>query len=94
MFYESKHDHVKRCDSGQISGQDVQGVGLGGVDSVGSEILELSLGLLEVLEVDRDSHTEVAGVDIVLTVLVHDVGACLQDVGGVLELFGVDSGAA
>ena len=77
-----------------VSNEQVNRVALRNINGIGSEILELGLGLLEVLEVDGDALAEVAGVDVVEAVIIVNVAAGLHDIAGILELVRVHHGVA
>ena len=70
----------------RISGEKHQGVALWNIDGIGTEVLELHLGILEVLEVDGDADAGVASNDVVLATIVIDESAGLHDVARVLVL--------
>ena len=72
-----------------VSDEEDEGVALWHVDGIGTEVLELALHTLHVLEIDGGSSANVFAVDVVLTVGVVEVHAGVLSVvliqGGILD---------
>ena len=81
---------MNKSSAFSFSGEEDQGVALWNINKIGTKILQLHLGLLKVLKIDGHANARVTGDNIVLAVLVVDVGRRVHLVERVLALSRVD----